>query len=149
MKIWSVKSTSLVESIVGNLFNLHFINNTCSYSLRQWASYIPICCISYTWKITKSWFNNQCLKKKKRQRKGRDLNWMKDFKTESRFWSFAKSLGLLSDVWRLLFTDQIIKKILMYSLIKALDRAFVSKNADKPLKRSAELFKPSAELLRV
>ena len=30
-----------------NLFNLHFINNTCSCSLRHWASYIPICCIIY------------------------------------------------------------------------------------------------------
>ena len=32
IKTWSVKSTGLVESSVIKLFNLHFINNTCSYS---------------------------------------------------------------------------------------------------------------------
>ena len=36
MKIWSVKSTVCsLESSVINLFNLNFINNICSYSLRH------------------------------------------------------------------------------------------------------------------
>ena len=69
MKIWSVKRTSLVESSMINLFNLYFINNTFSYSLGYWVSYIPIYCISYLWHILQSWFNNQYLKKKNSQRK--------------------------------------------------------------------------------
>ena len=90
MKIWSVKTTvySLEPSVI-NLFNLYFINNTCTYSLRNWASYIPICYLSYLCKITKSWFNNQCLKKKKKaEKRERDLNWMKNFKIESRYLKF-------------------------------------------------------------
>ena len=67
MKIWSVKSTSLVESSVINLINLHFIINTYSYSLRHRDSYTLICSISYICKTTKSWFQNEYLKKKKRQ----------------------------------------------------------------------------------
>ena len=36
MKIWSVKSTVYsLESSVINIFNLHFINNNFSYSLRH------------------------------------------------------------------------------------------------------------------
>ena len=54
-------------------FNLHFINNTCSYSLRHWARYILLCCLSYIWKIPKSWLNNQYLKKEKRQRKKKEI----------------------------------------------------------------------------
>ena len=47
MKIWSVKSTSLVEPSVINLFNIHFINQT--------------------------------------KKKERDLNWIENFKIESRY----------------------------------------------------------------
>ena len=60
-------------------------------------------------------------------------------------WSFVMSSGLLLDIWRLFFTDQ----ILMCLLIKRLGRVFVSKHLAKPLKSSRELLIHSAELLRV
>ena len=37
------KHRILIGVCVINLFNLNFIKNTCSYSLRQKTSYIPIC----------------------------------------------------------------------------------------------------------
>ena len=45
--------------------------------------------------------------KKKAEKKEKDLNWMDNFKAD--IWRFATSSGLLLDVWRLLFTDQIFK----------------------------------------
>ena len=106
MKIWFVKNTTLVESILINFFNLQFINSTYSYYLRHWASYMPICCISYLRKIPKSWFNSHYLKKKKSRKKKRfKLN----EKLKVDIWSFVTSSGLLLDVWGLLFTEQIIK----------------------------------------
>ena len=41
------------------------------------------------------------------------------------------------------------QKFLMFPLIKRLGRAFVSKQAAEPLKRLVELWKLSAELLKV
>ena len=102
MKIRSLKSTLYsLKSVVINLFNLYFINNTSGYSWAHEASYIPTCCISYMSKIPKSQFNNQYLKKKKQQRKKeKHLNWMENFKIESRYLKLS--------------TDQIIKN---YSVI--------------------------------
>ena len=107
MKTWSVKNSSLVESIVINVFNLQFINNTYSYYLRHWASYLPICCISYLNKIPTSWFNSQYLKKKKSREKKKRFKLNEKLKVD--MWSFVTSSGLLLDVWGLLFTEQIIK----------------------------------------
>ena len=43
-----------LESSVINLFNLHFISNTCSFSLRKsLLKSFPICCISYKKKTKK------------------------------------------------------------------------------------------------
>ena len=43
-----------LESSVINLFNLHFISNTCSFSLRKGLlKSFPICCISYKKKTKK------------------------------------------------------------------------------------------------
>ena len=99
-----------MASSVINIFDLHFINNTCSYSLRYYASYIPPCCISYLCKIPKSWLNNQCLKKQKRQRKEKYLNWMENFNIESRYLKFCNKFRAVTRcMWKLLLTNLIIK----------------------------------------
>ena len=74
---------------------------------------------------------------------------MENSKIEAAIWSFVTCSGLSLDAWRLVFTDQIMKKFLMCPLIKTLGRAFVSKHAAEPLNRSVELLKHSGELLRV
>ena len=133
MKIWSLVYS--LQSSVINLFNLHFINNTCSYSLRHWANYIPICYIS---KIPKSWFNKQYLKNKKKEEKRERLNYMENFTTESRYLKL-----------KVAFDRPDYQKLLMCPLIKRLGRQFVSKHAAEPLKRWAELLKHSAGFLRI
>ena len=147
MKIWSVKSTSLVESSVINLLNLHFINITCSYSFRHWASYIRIWCVSYICKIPKSWFSNRYLKKKKRLRKKKDLNWMENFKTESKYLKLCYEFRA-SRCMKAAFYRPDYQKFLMCPLIKRVDWAFLPKNAVESLKCSVELLKHSAELLK-
>ena len=94
MKIWSLKSTLYsLQSRVINLVNLHFINNTCSYSLK----YPNLDSITNIWK----------------RKKGREKT--KRFKLNGKFQNWKKISEdlkiseLLLDVWRLLFTDQIIK----------------------------------------
>ena len=59
------KHRILIGVCVINLFNLNFIKNTCSYSLRQKTSYIPIC-----------WKKKKCREKRKRFKvNGKFQNW--------------------------------------------------------------------------
>ena len=101
----NARASVSLNRISENLFckNLHFTNNNCSYTLRQKASYIPICCISHLCRIPKSWCNNQYLKKKRFKKK--NLNWMGDLKLKADMWSSVTSWVLLLDVKRLFFTD--------------------------------------------
>ena len=137
MKIWSAKSTSLVESSVIDVFNLHFINNTCSYSLRHWASYIPICYISHIWQIPKSWFDkykfNQKFKFKSKLKKFKN-QYLKMRKKEKDLGNFKMKYLKLYYKFRafIRYTKTAIyrpvyQKFLMCPLIKTLGQGFVSK----------------------
>ena len=74
---------------------------------------------------------------------------MENFTIESRYLEVLNEFRTIIRCMKAAFYRPDYQKLLMWSLIKRLGRAFVSKHAAKPLKRSAELLKHSAELLRI
>ena len=71
-----------------NIFKLHFINNTCSYSSTHWSSYIPICCIINIWKRKKGG-----VKRKRFKLNGKFQNWKQISEALIRVPGFYQMLG--------------------------------------------------------
>ena len=74
---------------------------------------------------------------------------MENFKTESRYLKFCPEFRAFIGCMKAACYISDYQKFLMSPLIKRLGRAFISKNAAEPLKRSIGFLKHSAELLRV
>ena len=74
---------------------------------------------------------------------------MKNFTIESRYLKLCNEFRAVIRCMKAAFYRPDYQNLLMCPLIKRLSRAFVSKHADEPLKRSAELLKHSAELLKI
>ena len=74
---------------------------------------------------------------------------MENFAIKSRYLKLCKEFNAVPRCMKAAFYRPNYQKLLMYSLIKRLGRAFVSKHAAEPLKRSADLWKHSPELLRI
>ena len=73
---------------------------------------------------------------------------MENFKIESRYLKFCYELRAFIRCLRAAFYRPDYQKFLMCLLIKTFCRVFVSKHADKPLKRSAEFLKHLDKLLK-
>ena len=74
---------------------------------------------------------------------------MENFKIESRYPKFCNEFrAVIRCMWAALYRPD-YQKLLMCPFIKRLGRAFISKHAAEALKRSSELLKNLAELLRV
>ena len=71
---------------------------------------------------------------------------MENFKTESRYLRLCNKFTAVMRCVKAAFDRPDYQKLLMFPLIKKLDRAFVSKHAVKPLKGSTELLKHLAKL---
>ena len=74
---------------------------------------------------------------------------MENFKIESRYLKLCYEFKPFNKCVKAAFYWPCYQNFLMCPLIKRLGQAFISKNAAKPLKHSAELFKHLAKLLRV
>ena len=74
---------------------------------------------------------------------------MENFTIESRYLKLCNEFRAVIRYIKAAFYRPDYQKLLMCLLIKRLGQAFVSKHAEEPLKRSAELLKHSAELLRI
>ena len=74
---------------------------------------------------------------------------MENFTTESRYLEVLNEFRTIIRCMKAAFYRPDYQKLLMCLLIKRLGRAFISKHAAEPLKRSAELLKHSAEFLRI
>ena len=74
---------------------------------------------------------------------------MGNFKIESRYLKLYCEFMAFIRCMKAAFYRPDYQKFLMCSLIKRLGRAFVSKHAAEPLKRSAELLKHSIVLFRI
>ena len=73
---------------------------------------------------------------------------MESFTIESRYLKLCNEFRAVIRCMKAAFCRPDYQKLLMCPLIKRLGRAFVSKQAAKPLKRYSELLKHSAELLK-
>ena len=74
---------------------------------------------------------------------------MENFTIESSYLKLCNEFWAVVTCMKATFYRLDYKKLLMCPMIKRLGRPFVSKHAAQPLKRSAELFKHSAELLKI
>ena len=74
---------------------------------------------------------------------------MENFTIESRYLEVLNEFRTIIRCIKAAFYRPDYQKLLMCLLIKRLGRAFISKHAAKPLKRSAKLLKHSAEFLRI
>ena len=74
---------------------------------------------------------------------------MENFKIESRYLKLCYEFRAFIRCMKAVFYRLDYQKFLMCPLINRLGRAFVSKYATEPLKRTAELLKHSAEVLRI
>ena len=74
---------------------------------------------------------------------------MENFAIESRYLKLCNEFNAVTRCMKAAFYRPNYQKLLMYSLIKRLGQAFVSKHAAEPFERSAELLKHSPELLRI
>ena len=88
-------------------------------------------------------------KRKKKEKKEKDINWMENFKIESRYPKLCYEFRAFISCMKAAFYRPDYQKFLMCPSIKRLGQAFISKNAAEPLKRSAKLLKHSVELLSV
>ena len=73
---------------------------------------------------------------------------MENFKIKSRYLKLCYKHGAFIRCVKAAFYRPYYQKLLMCPLIQRLGRAFVSKHAAEPLKRSTELLKHSAEHLK-
>ena len=74
---------------------------------------------------------------------------MKNFEIETRCLKLCNKFRAVIRCMKAAFYRPDYQKLLICLLIKILDLVFVSKHAAEPLKRSDELMKHSADLLRV
>ena len=86
-------------------------------------------------------------KRKKAEKRERDLNWVENVKIESRYLKLCSECRAVIRCMKAAFYRPDYQKLLMCPLIRRLGREFISKHATEPLKRSAKLLKHSAELL--
>ena len=77
-----------------------------------------------------------------------DLNWMENFKTKDIYLKLCYEFSAFIRCMKAAFYIPDYQKFLVCPLIQRLGRAFVSKHAVDPLKRSAELLKHSTRFLR-
>ena len=102
-----------------NLFHLDFTNNTCSHSLKHqlhpnllhyftFLKYLNLDLIINIWK------------RKKTRKKGRDLNWMKGSKLESRYLKLCYKFRTFNRCIKASFYILDIKKFLMFRSSKDL-----------------------------
>ena len=139
MKIWSVKTTIYsLESIVVKSFKSSFCQQHLQLSLRQVAFQL-VELIIYVRNPNLHLTINFWKRKKKTEQKERDLNWIENFKIESRYLKLCYQSRAFIRCVKAAFYWPDYQNFSVCPLIKRLDRGFVLKNAVEPLKHSAEL----------
>ena len=143
MEIWSVKSTvcSLQSSGI-NLFNLHFINKPCHYyqGTRPVTSKF-VALVIYVKSLNLELITNIWKRKKKAEKRGRDLNWIENFTIESRYLKLCNEFRTFIRFMKATIYRPDYQKLLMCPLIKrpGQNSSFMTKTSRRAIMHRSRL----------